>query len=154
MMAVPSRRASPRSSSIPYKETDAQPETNEYERERDRQKKALHDRVELALLQSGFAEAAALQGAFSGEGGKSIPASAPSKKRRRHCRLLKTTPKEPRHIAKNVGKNVAAVPPIGTSIIVQRHVCQMQSMHAGVSSGIRVPDEVLPNIRGIISLVI
>ena len=82
-MATHSRCGSRNTSNDFHKERDSQPSPNEYELVRDRRKKALHDRVELALRQSGFGEAVNLRAAFSKGGTTSSPASRISKPRRR-----------------------------------------------------------------------
>jgi hypothetical protein len=106
-MAAPSRHASPRKSHCTYEHIDTQPAPNEYEAERDRRKKALHDRVQLALLASGFPEAATLQAAFSGEG--TLRTRALGTRKRRQKRTSTAASEKPRRSACNVRKNVTAV---------------------------------------------
>jgi hypothetical protein len=77
-MAVHSRHSSPGLADVVYKETNAHLEPNAYEVERDRRKQELHDRVQLALMHSGFAEAANLRPAFTGETKTSSPCSPPA----------------------------------------------------------------------------
>ena len=94
-----------------HRETDSQPSPNEYELERDRRKKALHDRVELALVQSGFGEAAKLRCAFSGERTSETPATESSRACRRRARVGTTLGQERRRSARNFGKiGVALIP--------------------------------------------
>ena len=66
-MAAQSRRASLRSSNDVHKQSDSDHSANKYELERDHRKKALHNRVELALVEFGFEEAAKIHAAFTGE---------------------------------------------------------------------------------------
>lgn len=108
-MAAQSRRASRSSLKAQPKDCDSEPSPNEYELERDRRKKALHDRVQLTLIQSGFGEAAKLRSVFSGERTSETITPASSRPRRRRVKVATTLPQERRRSARNFGKTAAAV---------------------------------------------
>lgn len=114
-MVAHSRRASQSTSNNVHDERDSEPSSNEYELVRDRRKKALHDRMELALLESGFGEAAKLHSAFSGEGTTSTPASRIYKPRRQRIRVGANLTQERRWSARNVPKTSAVVTAAPTS---------------------------------------
>jgi hypothetical protein len=114
-MAAQSRHASQSTAHDVHKERDSQPPPNEYEVVRDRRKKALHDRVELALLEAGFGEAAKLRSAFSGEGTTSTPAPRHSKPRPRRARVGASVAQERRRSARIESKSGAAETPAPTS---------------------------------------
>jgi hypothetical protein len=99
MMAAPSRHASPSDSHGAYKHINTEPTPNEYEVERDQRKKALHDRVQLALVASGFADAATLRAAFSGERTVETIAPGTSKQRKKRVSAGTAASEEPRRSA-------------------------------------------------------
>lgn len=106
-----SRHGSRSNSNNGHNGSDSQPSPNEYELQRDRRKKALHDRVELALLESGFGDAAKLRCKFTGERASETPATKCSRPRRRRARFRTTLGQERRRSARILGKTGAAVPP-------------------------------------------
>jgi hypothetical protein len=119
-LAAPSRRASPSNGNPAYKEDDLHAEANPYEVERDRRKKALHDRVQLALIQSGFEDAARLREAFSGEGirrSSTVPKSTP-----RRRRDTSAVPELPRRSARNLPKDGAVPSSTPTSLTQEKEV--------------------------------
>ena len=127
-MAAQSRHALRSNSNAEHKESDSQPSTNEYELQRDRKKKALHDRVELALIESGFGEAAKLRCKFSGERTFETPTPKCSRPHRRRARVGTTLLHERRRSARNLGKTGAVVlPPSPTEGGVKK-VCNIRRL--------------------------
>jgi hypothetical protein len=108
-MVVQSRRASRSTSNDVHKEPNSQPSVNEYELEWDHRKKALHDRVELALIESRFGEAAKLRSAFNGERTTGTPAPQSSQPWQRRIRIGATLAHKRRRSVRNLHKTGAAV---------------------------------------------
>ena len=122
-MATHSRLTSPETSHHAHRQSDSEPSANLYELERERRKKALHDRVELALLEAGFGEAAKLRGLFTGERSTATPAAQTSQPRKRRKRLAATLQQERRRSARNLVKKNYIQPTTSTSEVCGKKVC-------------------------------
>jgi hypothetical protein len=69
-------------------ETDVVAEPNAYKQKREKRKKALHDSVQLALIEFGFEEAAQLRATFIREDtSRTIACATPSRSRQRQKRV-------------------------------------------------------------------
>ena len=149
-MAMQSRLGSLDTSHNVHKETNSEPSANEYELERDRRKKALHDRVELALVESGFGEAAKLRDKFSADWSKGTPAAKTSQPRQRRKRAAATLQTERRRSARNLVKKADVQPATSASEGCGKQVCCR--VHAEIIGRLvlkqsRVCDYVYPNQR-------
>jgi hypothetical protein len=124
-MAAHSRHGSPSDSAPVYEEVDGVAQPNAYELQREKRKKALHDSVQLALIQSGFEDAAQLRSAFPGEGSSgTAPAAPPSTARQKRNTRHAGGGEQPRRSARNVRKELSAAPPISTTTIRETEVCR------------------------------
>ena len=122
-MAADSRLASPETSHHAHRQTGCEPSANLYELERERRKKALHDRVELALLESGFGEAAKLRGLFTGERSTVALVAQTSQPRKRRKRAAATLQQELRRSTRNLVKKNYVQPTTSTSKGCGKKVC-------------------------------
>jgi hypothetical protein len=123
-MAAHSRHGSPSDSAPVYEEVDGVAQPNAYELQREKRKKALHDSVQLALIQSGFEDAAQLRSAFPGEGSSGTAPAAPSTARQKRNTRHAGGGEQPRRSARNVRKELSAAPPISTTTIRETEVCR------------------------------
>ena len=122
-MAAHSRHTSPETSHHAHTQTDSEPSPNVYEQERERRKKALHDRVELALLEFGFGETAKLRGLFTGERSTVNLLAQTSQPRKRRKRGAATPQQERRRSARNVVKKNYVPPATSPSEGCGKKVC-------------------------------
>jgi hypothetical protein len=77
-MAAHSRHGSPSDSAPVHEELDGVAQSNAYELEREKRKKALYDSVQLALIESWFEDVAQLRSAFTGKDSSGIALATPS----------------------------------------------------------------------------
>jgi hypothetical protein len=115
-MAAQSRHGSPSKSSLAHNEGDAKPEVTQYELERNNRKKELHDRIQSALVESGFGEAVVLREKLTGECSRKTSTLETSKRiRRRRLHVLQSGVELPRRSARTLSKEVAAPQPTSTT---------------------------------------
>jgi hypothetical protein len=86
--AAHSRHDSPSDFAHVHNETNVVTKPNTYEQEGEKRKNALHDSVQLALIESGFEEAAQLRAAFTREDtSMTISCATPSRSRQLQKRV-------------------------------------------------------------------
>jgi hypothetical protein len=108
-MATPLRHNSLGDCDAACTEIDVQLKTNPYEVQRERQKKALHDSVQLTLLRSGFPEVASLLDAFIREG--RAPSSMASTSRPRRQKVASVVLQVPCCNTRNLAKEAPTSTP-------------------------------------------
>jgi hypothetical protein len=122
-MAAHSRHGSPTTVDVAYKERDEVPEPTAYELERDKREQALHESVQLALLESGFEEATKLGAVFTGEGTTRSPLlSTPQGPRKRRQKRIPSLGEQPWRRAHNLEKYIVSKPLISSTVMPKTQV--------------------------------